>query len=128
MKSYSELVKLKSFEERLAYLKLLDNNVKSPRHMSSDFYKSHTWRTIRQQIIERDSGFDLGVFGVYVPDGIIVHHINPIDVNDILYHTPKLTDFQNLITTSVNTHNLIHYNTKEKSVWVDRAPDDTKFW
>lgn len=128
MKSYSELIKYETFEERLAYLKLLDNNATSPRHMSMAFYQSHIWKVTRQQIIDRDFGFDLGVFGVYVPDSIIVHHINPINENDILYQTQKLLDPENLITTSKVTHNRIHYNVTEKEVWVERTPGDTKLW
>lgn len=128
MKSYSELILFESFEDRLDYLKLLDNNVSSPRHMSGGFYKSNTWKAIREQVIERDLGFDLGVFGVYVPDQIIVHHINPIDVNDIINQTFKLIDLENLITTSLDTHNRIHYNTEEKSSWVERSTNDTSPW
>lgn len=128
IRSYTELIKLNSFEERLAYLKLLDNNVSSPRHMSMGFYKSESWKMIRQQIIDRDLGFDLGVFGVYIEGPLLVHHINPINENDILYQTARLFDPDNLITTSNHTHNLIHYNKKEKDVWVERQPGDTKPW
>ena len=128
MKTYSELVKLQSFSERLEYLKLLDNNVSSPRHMSESFYKSRTWATVRKQIIDRDLSFDLGVFGVYIYDTILVHHINPIDENDIIHQTKKLLDPENLITVSLNTHNLIHYKNEVKEKWVERTPGDTKFW
>jgi len=128
MRSYSELIQLESFDERLAYLKLLDNNVLSPRHMSMDFYKSNVWRTIRQIVIDRDLGFDLGIFGVYIEDSMLVHHINPIDENDIRLQTKKLLDPENLITTSNHTHNLIHYNQTEKEPWVERTPGDTKLW
>lgn len=128
MRSYSELIQLDSFEERLTYLKLLDNNIKSPRHMSMAFYKSNLWKNVRKQIIDRDMGFDLGVFGVYIEGPMFVHHINPIDENDILYQTKKLLDPENLITTSDNTHNLIHYNKVEKEQWVEREPGDTKLW
>lgn len=128
MRSYSELIKLESFEERLTYLKLLDNNITSPRHMSRDFYTSHIWKTVRKQIIERDLGFDLGVFGVYIEGPMLVHHINPINENDIIFQTAKLLDPENLVTTSNHTHNLIHYNKKEKDVWVERIPGDTKPW
>ena len=128
MKSYSEVIKLESFDERLEYLKLLDNNVKSPRHMSMRFYKSSWWETVRQQIISRDLGFDLGVFGVYIDGPMIVHHINPIDEYDIINMTDKLLNPENLITVSDNTHNKIHYNQKEKEVWVERKPGDTKLW
>lgn len=128
MRSYSELVNLETFDERLEYLKLLDNNATSPRHMSMDFYKSHSWRTVRQQIIDRDLGFDLGVFGVYIEGPIFVHHINPINENDILYQTAKLLDPENLVTTSNETHNRIHYNTEEREPWIERTSGDTKLW
>lgn len=128
MRTYSELIKLESFDDRLAYLKLLDNNAVSPRHMSMGFYKSDMWRMIRQQVLDRDLGFDLGVFGVYIEDNMLVHHINPIDEKDIHLQTKKLLDPENLITTSNHTHNLIHYNKKEKEQWVKRTPGDTKFW
>lgn len=128
MKSYSELIAITSFQERLEYLKLLDNNATSPRHMSEQFYKSHTWRSIRKMIIDRDLRLDLGVSGVYIDGIVIVHHINPIDENDIVYQTRKLLDPENLITTSLNTHNLIHYNQEVRETWVERTPGDTKLW
>lgn len=128
MKSYSELILLESFQERLDYLKLLDNNATSPRHMSETFYKSHAWRVLRKQIIDRDLGFDLAVTGVYIPDIMIVHHINPINESDIIYQTRKLLDPENLITVSINTHNLIHYNQEVKEAWSERTPGDTKLW
>lgn len=128
MRSYSELILLPTFSERLEYLKLLDNNVTSPRHMSAQFYKSDMWQYVRQKVIERDLGFDLGIFGVYIEGVLLVHHINPINESDIIYQTQKLTDPENLITLSGNTHNLIHYNKIEKEKWVERKPGDTKLW
>jgi 5-methylcytosine-specific restriction endonuclease McrA len=128
MRSYSELILLPSFEERLSYLKLLDNNVTSPRHMSAQFYQSKMWKHVRKMILDRDLGFDLGMFGVYIEGPMLVHHINPIDESDIIYQTEKLLDPENLITVSGHTHNLIHYNTKEKETWVERTPGDTKLW
>lgn len=128
MRSYSELITIPSFSERLEYLKLLDNNATSPRHMSESFYKSHIWLTVRNQIIDRDLGFDLGVFGIYIDGPIFVHHINPIEESDIVYQTKKLLDPENLITTSLNTHNLIHYRQEEKDIWVERKPGDTILW
>jgi hypothetical protein len=128
MRSYSELILLPTFTERLEYLKLLDNNVTSPRHMSAGFYQSRTWKHIRQFIIDRDLGFDLGMFGVYIEGPMLVHHINPINESDIIYQTKKLLDPENLITVAGITHNLIHYNKKEKEQWVERKPGDTKLW
>lgn len=128
MRSYTELIKLSSYEERLDYLKLLDNNATSPRHMSGGFYRSHAWKQVRDYIIARDLGFDLGVFGVYIVGPMLIHHINPICEDDIRYQTKKLLDPENLILTSGHTHNLIHYNSKPRETWVERRPGDTKLW
>lgn len=128
MRSYSELITIDSFQGRLEYLKLLDNNATSPRHMSLEFYSSHLWKTVRRSIIDRDLGFDLGIFGVYIDGPVFVHHINPIEESDIIYCTKKLLDPENLITTSLDTHNAIHYKQEEKEVWVERTSGDTKLW
>jgi 5-methylcytosine-specific restriction endonuclease McrA len=128
MRSYSELILLDSYSERLAYLQLFDNNALSPRHMSFDFYTSRAWKHTRQTIIDRDLGFDLGVFGIYIDGPMFVHHINPIDESDILYQTARLFDPENLITASNDTHNSIHYNKQEKEIWIERTPQDTKLW
>ena len=129
IRSYSELIKLKSYSERLEYLKLYDNNALSPRHMSESFYKSRLWETIRDQILQRDLGFDLGVFGVYIEGSMYVHHINPIEEYDIIHLTDKLINPENLITTSGETHNKIHYSQEEpEEPWVERTPGDTILW
>ena len=124
---YSELVKLKSYQDRLNYLILNDGNVTSPRHISEKFYKSSMWKNNRHDIIMRDLPFDLGIFGIYIYDRILVHHINPIDEHDIKYLTKKLTDPENLVVTSLVTHNIIHYGTQEDPI-VERQPGDTILW
>lgn len=96
--------------------------------MSMRFYKSKMWEATRDYIIERDLGFDLGVFGVYIEGPVYVHHINPITEHDIIYLTNKLLDPENLITTSRDTHNSIHYKTTKKETWVERTPGDTILW
>lgn len=128
MRSYSELILIDNYTDRLEYLKLLDNNVDSPRDISERFYKSDTWLYVRKTIIDRDHGFDLGIFGLYIDGVKMVHHINPITEFDIIYQTYKLTDPENLITVSIPTHNKIHYNNDEKEEWVERSPGDTKLW
>ena len=128
IRSYSELMEFKSFKDRLEYLKIGDNNVLSPRHMSMDFYKSHAWLSTRDIILQRDLGFDLGVFGVYIDGPMYVHHINPIEEYDIIHMTKRLLDPENLITTSDDTHKKIHYSTTEKEKWVERTPGDTILW
>lgn len=127
-RSYNELIQIPSFSERLEYLKLLDNNATSPRNMSGEFFKSKIWLLTRQSIIDRDLGFDLGVFGVYINSAMYVHHINPIDEYDIRNQTKRVLDPNNLITSSLNTHNTIHYKQTEKEIWVERKPGDTKLW
>lgn len=127
-RNYSDLMLVPSFSERLEYLKLLDNNANSPRHISGEFFKSGVWLTTRQMIIDRDLGFDLGVFGVYIDGPMYVHHINPIDEYDIRNRTSRLLDPENLITVSMDTHNSIHYKTVKKEPWIERRPGDTKLW
>jgi hypothetical protein len=125
-RSYAELIKLKGFKDRLDYLILLDYEYNSPRRQSYHFFRSHTWRNLRAEIIRRDMAFDLGVLGVYIPSKLIVHHINPITVTDIERQTKWLLDPNYLITTSIDTHNIIHYGEPERSV--ERTPGDTILW
>lgn len=126
--SYSGLLKYKDFGDRLKYLQQLDRSVISPRHISNGFYKSSSWLNTRREIAKRDLGCDLGVFGIDILDFVIIHHINPIDESDILTFSDKLLDPENLITTSANTHNLIHYGNVEEEEWKERTPGDTKLW
>lgn len=123
IKFYSEMATMRSFKERLDYLMLLDGNVKSPRKNAMKFYKSKTWKQVRKEIIFRDLTFDLGVTGVDIMDKVLVHHINPITDDDILNESRKLYDPENLITVSLNTHNIIHYGSKEDD-YVERQPGD----
>lgn len=127
LKSYSEMIQYESYNERLEYLMLGDNNVSSPRHMSMAFYKSKPWRETRLRIIHRDMGFDLGAFGIWIPGRIIVHHINPITEEDILNNSWKLYDPENLISTSEITSNIIHYG-EPFEPYVERTVGDTKPW
>lgn len=128
MKSYEELIKLNSYAERLEYLMLLDNNVKSPRGISNRFYKSHMWMVLRDEILKRDNGCDLGLLTDNKSEKLIVHHINPIDENDIINGSKKLIDPNNLITVSVETHNIIHYGNKKETMLVERTEGDTLLW
>lgn len=109
-------------------MKLYDGNATSPRHMSEKLYKSSMWRTLRRQLIKRDFTFDLGAFGIYIDGTIILHHITPINEYDIRYMTTKVTDPENLIICSIETHNSIHYTREEPDPYVERFPGDTIFW
>lgn len=125
-RSYSELIKLSSYGDRLEYLKLGDGNVKSPRHISNHFYKSKEWREFRSLISARDLMNDLGVPGHPINGTFLIHHINPIDEYDIINRTQKLMDPENVITTIIETHGYIHY--KEEMEDVERKPGDTTLW
>lgn len=126
-KSYSEMIQFPEYAQRLDYLKLLDNHVDSPRHISEDFFKSAVWLQTRRMVIDRDQRFDLGIFGMYIDGSVYVHHINPITYEDILNMTDRLLSMENLVCTSLDTHNAIHY--KQKRVeYIERTPGDTKLW
>lgn len=130
MKSYSELIKKASFSERLEYLRLFSaNKGNENRKLMNAFYKSDIWKKTRENIIIRDWGCDLGISGLSIADDtILVHHINPITEEDVLNHSDKLLDPENLITVSLKTHNLIHYNLKDDGPSPERKPGDTKLW
>lgn len=129
-RTYSELMTLKSYGERLKYLQTFNRNP-SPqeRKLMNSFYKSGIWKRTRNDIIKRDLGCDLGIHGLDIEDVPLVHHINPISLEDVWERSPKLFDPENLITVSYDTHNKIHYN-REKPISgiIERRPGDTKLW
>lgn len=128
-KSYSELVKLKSYSERLDYLRLGDMELNSPRDISNPFYKSPAWQSVRSEVILRDLGSDMGLIEIPIRDRILVHHMNPISHKDIEeFNTDVLLNPENLITVSYDTHNIIHYRLKPKEIFIERAPGDTDLW
>lgn len=128
-RSYSELLKYDKFGDRFDYLYLGDNESNSPRDISNSFYKSKAWLQFRREIIDRDFGSDLGIFQIPINTGfILVHHINPITANDLeTYNTTILLNPENVITTSIETHNKIHYK-KQIQQYQERKPGDTKLW
>lgn len=138
-KSYSELILLDSYTERLEYLKTKGENPGNKfRELMNKFYKSEAWANIRHKVILRDLCCDLGVPNLYINEydengnlvdepTFLVHHINPINEDDVINMTDALTNMENLITCSIETHNKIHYS-KEKYEYVERKPGDTKLW
>lgn len=137
-RSYRELIQLKTFDERLAYLRLDqlvgEQTFGSHRYLNQAFYKSDEWLDAKSKTITRDLGRDLGMDDEYyeIPNGciIIVHHINPITIEDIINHDPMLTDLDNLITTRDITHRAIHYGYKESPDMriVERYKNDMCPW
>ena len=133
-KCYSELIKLKTFDERYEYLRLKGNVGEQTfgydRYLNQYLYNSSPWKSVRNQVIVRDNGCDLGVEGLEIEYMIIVHHINPITLEDIENDNPCLYDLENLISSSDKTHKGIHYDKKlaENRLPVERRKNDTCPW
>lgn len=117
IKRYSELKSIASFEDRYEYLRLNgrvgEDTFGLERFLNQDFYRSKEWKDIRNYVIVRDNGCDLGCPGYEIRGQILIHHINPITKADILNRTPYLLDPEYLISTTKNTHNAIHYGDKD---------------
>lgn len=134
IRSYSELRRLNTFEERYDYLQLRGEVGKSTfgfdRYMNQRFYTSREWKQIRNQVIARDEGMDLGVDGYEIYDRIVIHHMNPMTVNDIAYGEDSILDPRYLITTTHRTHNAIHYGDRSllPQPLVERHRGDTRLW
>lgn len=133
-RTYSELRRIELFEDRFEYLKLGGSVGISTfgfdRYVNQSFYKSFEWKNTRQQVIIRDSGCDLGVFGYEINGALLIHHINPIDVEDILHREEWIINPEYLITTTQNTHNAIHYGDRSllRKPFVARKRGDTRLW
>lgn len=133
-KTYSELIKLKTFKERYKYLQLRgvvgEETFGHDRYINQALYKSDEWLYCRNEIIIRDKGLDLGVDGYEIFGKILIHHIVPITIDDILHRRSIVFDHENLITTSLRTHNAIHYGDESLlySDPVERTPNDTCPW
>jgi len=134
VKSYSELRRLKTFEERFEYLSLKGivgaNTFGFDRWLNQDFYASREWHDVRSQVILRDEGCDLGVPGYEILTRLLVHHMNPVTVQDLAVGSWWILDPEYLITTSKRTHNAIHYGDSKllAKPFVDRQPGDTRLW
>lgn len=138
-KSYSELCQLETFEERLDYLFLGDNKIGDAtfgghRWLNQNLYSSSEWKRIRRNVILRDNGCDIGILDRPIPNKskIIIHHINPITIQNILDRSPNVFDLDNLISVSFDTHQMIHYGTTIKKDLLrldgNRSENDTKLW
>ena len=134
MKSYSELIKLPTFEERYNYLKLsgkvCDSTFGSARYLNQALYTSPEWKRLRRDIIIRDKSCDLGIDDRPIPKYVLIHHINPITLKDIQNRSPVIFDPDNLICVSKKTHNAIHYGDESLLFMklTERFPDDTCPW
>lgn len=134
IRTYSELIQLPTFEERFRYLKL-DGLVGKDtfgfdRYLNQEFYRSKEWKEVRDFVIVRDNGCDLGMDGYEIAGRIYIHHMNPITVNDIVHSSDFLLNPDYLICVSHNTHNAVHYGDEDLLVTapVERRKNDTCPW
>jgi len=134
IKTYSELITIPTFEERFEYLQLKGSVGKDTfgydRHLNQVLYRSPEWKRLRNQIIIRDCGCDLACEGYDIHSKVLIHHLNPITVEDVLARSRKVFDPDNLVCVSHNTHNAIHYGDVDLLVTgpIVRTKNDTCPW
>ena len=129
------MILLPTFQERFNYLKLNglvgEDTFGYNRYLNQYFYTSREWKRLRDAIIVRDNGCDLGIEGCEIGSGILIHHIEPITMDDIKNRSDKLLDPNNLICVSKKTHNAIHFGDESiliEDVTIERFPNDTSPW
>ena len=134
IRTYSELIQLPTFEERFDYLRL-DGVVGKDtfgfdRYLNQQFYRSSEWKRIRNQVIVRDNGCDLGIDEYEIHGRILIHHMNPISIEDLRYMSDLLMNPEYLICVSHRTHNAIHYGDERLIVTapIERSQNDTCPW
>ena len=134
IRTYSELITIPTFEERFEYLQLKGSVGKDTfgydRYLNQVLYRSPEWKRLRNQIIIRDCGCDLACEGYDIYDKVLIHHLNPITVEDVLARSRKVFDPDNLVCVSHNTHNAIHYGDVDLLVTgpIIRTKNDTCPW
>lgn len=136
IRTYSELILLPTFDERFEYLKLLDGKIGAEtfgqsRYINQAFYRSAEWKSLRNRIIVRDLGCDLGVEGYEIMKRAYIHHLNPVTREQLINRDPIAWDPENLITVSQDTHNALHFGVKLPPAMIkpiERMPGDTCPW
>lgn len=133
-RTYSELIQLPTFEERFEYLKLVgkvgQETFGYDRYLNQILYTSPRWRKLRNEIIIRDNACNLAVLGFCIFDKVIIHHMNPITVEDVENGNEDVYNPEYLVCVSNETHNAIHYGNRTllPKVVLDRKPGDTRLW
>lgn len=134
IRTYSELITIPTFEERFEYLQLKGSVGKDTfgydRYLNQVLYRSPEWKRLRNQIIIRDGGCDLACDGYDIYSKVLIHHLNPITVEDVLARSRKVFDPDNLVCVSHSTHNAIHYGDVDLLVTgpIIRTKNDTCPW
>lgn len=133
-KTYSELIAIPAYEDRFKYLQLQGAVGKDTfgydRYLNQVLYNSREWKRFRNEIIIRDNGCDLACEGYDIHGRILVHHINPITVDDVVNRNPLVFDPENVICVTHNTHNAIHYGDESLLITapIERTRNDTCPW
>lgn len=135
IKTYSDLRRLPTFEDRFRYLKLGGvvgrDTFGYDRYLNQEFYRSRLWRLTRRDVIARDLGCDLGIDGREIHDRVYVHHMNPMTPEDLIHNNLDVLDPEFLISVTLDTHNAIHYGDEtniQRRMPIERRPGDTKLW
>ena len=134
MRTYSELIKLSTLAERFDYLKLGgvigEDTFGFERYLNQNFYRSAVWKKIRNQVIIRDNGCEMGLEDYPISGRIIIHHMNPVDSDDIIHQRDILLNPEFLICVGNQTHNAIHYGSIDLLPQdpIERKPNDTRPW
>ena len=137
IRRYSELMQLRTFDERLEYLRLHgivgQDTFGFDRYLNQNFYRSTEWKHVRDFVIVRDNGCDLAMPGYEIGNRIFVHHMNPIGIEDIQNSSDYLLNPEFLVCVSKDTHDAIHYGTdlelySKKKIVTERIINDTKLW
>ena len=134
IKTYSELIAFPTYEDRFRYLQLKGAVGKDTfgydRYLNQILYSSQEWKRFRDKIIIRDNGCDLACEGYDIHGRILVHHINPIRVDDVVNRNPIVFDPENVVCVTHNTHNAIHYGDESLLILapVERTKNDTCPW
>ena len=134
MRTYSELIKFPTLAERFEYLKLggviCEDTFGFERYLNQNFYRSAVWKKIRNEVIIRDNGCEMGLEDYPISGRIIIHHMNPVDSDDIIHQRDILLNPEFLICVGNQTHNAIHYGSIDLLPQdpIERKPNDTCPW
>ena len=134
IRSYTELSRIHNFEDRFEYLSLRGRVGESTfgydRYVNQEFYRSTQWKQIRDRVIARDEGCDLGIDGYEIHDKIFIHHMNPMKLSDIVDANDVILDPEYLVAVTHRTHQAIHYGDKNmiRQPYIPRRAGDTKLW
>lgn len=134
MRTYSELVSLPTYLDRYNYLRIgqraFQHTFGNERYLNQALYQSSRWRNFRRSIIIRDRGCDMAVDGYEINGPITIHHLNPLQVEDLEIEADCIFDPENVVCVSMMTHEAIHYGSEELLMMLppERRPNDTKLW